>query len=312
MILVVTAINIRGTRHSANVQNWTTAVKAGAIVVMGTLLLWRGNGWTAGSAAAPWPASLDAALLSGVGLAMIGVLWAHEGWQYATFAAGEVVDAQRVFPRGIAIGTAALIALYLLANIAYLAALGPDRAAHSDDIAAAAVGAVFGSGAGRLIALAILVSMFSAANAVTLTAPRVFFAMARDGVFFRRLADVHPAFGTPAFAVAAAGAWAMLLAASGTFEQLLTYVVFTGWIFYGIAAASIFVLRYREGSDDVAFRVPGYPLTPALFVLAAAAIVVNAIISQPGRVVIGLAVVLAGVPAYVLWRRQPPKGDGGT
>src|SRR5690606_3642718 len=163
-----------------------------------------------------------------------------------------------------------------------------------------------GSGAGKVITVAVLVSMFSAANGLVLTAPRVFFAMARDGVFFRKLALIHPTFGTPAIAVVATCLWAMLLAASGTFEQLLTYVVFTGWIFYALGAATIFVFRRRNPDAPRPFRVPGYPITPLLFVAASSAIVVNAVLTQTGRALLGVAVVLTGVPAYFVWQSRRP------
>jgi len=158
--------------------------------------------------------------------------------------------------------------------------------------------------AGKLIAAAILISIFSAANGLTLTAPRVYVAMAQDKVFLGRLAEVHPRFGTPAFAIVASSAWAVLLAATGTFEQLLTYVVFAGWIFYGLGAMTIFVYRRERPHADRPFSVPAYPVTPLLFILAAAAIVLNTVIAQPGRARVGLAVVLLGVPACVLWRAK--------
>jgi APA family basic amino acid/polyamine antiporter len=136
-----------------------------------------------------------------------------------------------------------------------------------------------------------------------LTAPRVYYAMAKDGLFFHRLAEVHPRFGTPAFAIGATAFWASMLAATGTFEQLLTYVVFVGWAFYALAAATIFVYRRREVSPSGSYRVPGYPWTPAAFIVVVAAFVLNTIVAQPGRAAIGIAVVLTGVPAYFIWRR---------
>jgi basic amino acid/polyamine antiporter, APA family len=302
VILLIATINIRGTRQSANVQNWSTAAKVGGILVMSVALLARGRGFEADVHV--WPASMTAGLLSGIGLAMIGVLWAYEGWQYVTFSAGEARDPQRTFPRAIIAGTMVLIALYLLANVAYVAALGPAGVQATDRVAATAVTALFGPAAGNLIAVVILISMFSAANSLSLTAPRMYYAMARDGVFFRKLAEVHPRFRTPAFAIAAAAAWAIVLAATGTFDQLLTYVVFAGWIFYGLGAMSIFVFRRREPRAVRPFRVPGYPLTPVLFVVASAAIVLNTLVTQPGRAFAGLAVVLAGAPAYWIWRRS--------
>jgi APA family basic amino acid/polyamine antiporter len=151
------------------------------------------------------------------------------------------------------------------------------------------------------------VAIFGAANGLTLTAPRVYFAMARDGLFFRRLAEVHPRFGTPAVAVATSSVWAALLALSGTFEQLLTYVVFAGWIFYGLGALSLFVYRKRQPDRPRPFRVPGYPWTPLLFVLAAAAIVLNTLVARPLQALLGVGIVLLGAPVYYLWTRRPAR-----
>jgi APA family basic amino acid/polyamine antiporter len=268
---------------------------------MSGVLLAGGRGWGAPGAAV-WPESFDLAILSGAGLAMIGVLWAYEGWQYVTFSAGEALEPQRTFPRAIVYGTAGLIGVYLLAVVAYVAALGPAGAAASERVAADAVGTVVGPGAAKLIAVAILVSMFSAANGIALTAPRVYFAMARDGLFFRRLAEVHPAFGTPAVAVFWSSLWAAVLALSGTFEQLLTYVVFAGWVFYGLGAVAVFVYRRKQPDLPRPFKVPGYPVTPVLFVLSALAIVVNTIVAQPTQGLLGVLVVMTGVPAYLVWR----------
>jgi APA family basic amino acid/polyamine antiporter len=146
--------------------------------------------------------------------------------------------------------------------------------------------------------------MFSAAHSIALTAPRVYYAMAKDGLFFRRLAEVHPRFGTPAFAIAATAFWASLLAASGTFEQLLTYVIFVGWSIYALAAASIFVYRKRETAESPRYRVPGYPWTPLIFIATVAAFVLNTIVAQPARAAIGIGVVLTGVPGYLIWRKR--------
>jgi basic amino acid/polyamine antiporter, APA family len=301
MIAIVTIINVLGTRESANVQNWTTAIKVAAIVIMSATLLWLGRGFSR-AGITPWPT--DASLASGFGLAMIGVLWAYEGWQYVTFSAGETVNAQRNFPRALLIGSSTLIGIYLLANLAYIAALGPTEAAQTDSIAATAVTAVVGPGASKLVALAILISIFSAANGIALTAPRVYYAMARDGLFFHRLAAVHPRFRTPAFAVIAGSVWAAGLAVTGKFEQLLTYVVFSGWLFYALGAASIFVYRSRRTYVAGPYRVPGYPWTPLLFILAAVALVINTTVTQPMRAAVGLGVVFLGAPAYLIWRSR--------
>jgi APA family basic amino acid/polyamine antiporter len=305
MIVVVMAINVRGTRQGANVQGVATAIKVAAILVMSVMLLAVGHGFA--STPTVWPAAWNGSLFAGVGVAMIGVLWAYEGWQYVTFSAGETKNPQHNFPLGIGVGTALLIGIYVLANVGYIAALGADGAMKSQRIAAESMGALFGPAAGKLIAAIILVSMFSAANGLTLTAPRLYYSMSRDGVFFAKLAEVHPRFNTPAIAIVASSVWAMVLAASGTFEQLLTYVVFVGWIFYALGALAIFVYRRNEPDLPRPFRTPGYPITPILFVLSAAAIVINTIVTQPKNVIFAIGLMILGVPAYYMWRSRLAK-----
>lgn len=301
MIAVVAAVNVSGTRRSANLQNWTTAVKALALIAMSVVLLKYGT----------WPKNNEMAtalhprpLFQGFFVAMVGVLWAYEGWQYCTFSAGETKNPRRDFPRAFLLALLALVGIYLLANLGYLAALGAVQAAHSDRIAAEAIAKVLGLGASRLIALAILISIFSASNGLTLTGTRVFYAMANDGLFFRRMATIHPRFGTPAFAVVAGSVWAALLALTGTFDQLLTYVVFIGWIFYILGAASIFYYRSVPAYSDRPYSVPGYPWTPILFVLSAASVVINTVLATPQRALVGFGIVLLGLPAYALWARR--------
>ena len=310
LIIIMMVINVRGTRGSASTLNVATGIKVVAILAMSVLLFTLGGG---GAEAAPAPAPagesvMTGATISGVGLSIIAVLWAYEGWQYVTFAAGEATEPQRSLPLAIGFGTFALICIYLIANFAYLAALGPARVAASERVAAEAMAAVLGKGAGAALALAIIISMYSAAHSVVITAPRVYYSMARDGVFFKALGDVHPRFGTPAVAIVTSCVWAAVLALSGTFEQLLTYVVFVGWIFYALGAAAVIALRIKRPDAERPFRVPGYPLTPILFVLAAAAIVVNTIVSQPGQSAIGIGMVLLGAPAYLVWRRRSHPG----
>jgi APA family basic amino acid/polyamine antiporter len=302
MIAVIAVVNVRGTRGSADLQNAMTAIKIFAIVLMASALLWLGKSFATGNAAPPGFG--PGAYASGFGMAMISVLWAYEGWQYATFSAGEAINPQRNFPLAFLVGSATLIAIYLFANFGYLAALGPAGVSRSNRVAASAVSLVISPVAAKLVALTILVSIFSAANSIMLTAPRVYYAMARDGVFFNRLAEIHPRYGTPAFAVIALASWAAILAATGTFEQLLTYVIFIGWIFYALAAASLFVYRKRDPEAKRPYRVPGYPVTPSLFILAAAALVLNTIVAQPARAALGIGIVLLGAPAYLIWRRR--------
>ena len=302
VILVVALINIRGTRGSATVQNWTTGAKFGVLFLLSAVLTLRGTGG-AGLPTAPIEVP-NGSLAAGFGAAMIGVLWAYEGWQYVTFSAGEAKDPQRTFPRAISIATFLLIVLYLMANLGYVRALGPAGVANSQRVAADAIGTILGPVAGAVVSTLILVSIFSALNGLILTTPRMYYAMARDGLFFQKLTSVHPRFGTPAFAIVTLTAWGALLAASGTFSQLLTYAVFTGWIFYALGALAVMMLRRSEPNAVRPFRVPGYPVTPILLVVAAIALVINTIVTQPGISSIGLAFVALGAPVFFIWRSR--------
>jgi APA family basic amino acid/polyamine antiporter len=313
MIAVVTGVNVWGTRKSSDLQNVTTIIKVGLIVVLGSVLLVLG--FSKGTHTAEIPAALGTsqsgyALFSGIGFAMITVLWAYEGWQFGTYSAGEVVDPQRCFPRTFLFGSLILIGLYLFAVVAYLVALGPAQAAASDAIAATAARAVLGPWAGKLVAAMILISTFSSTNSVMLTAPRVFFAMANDNLFFKKLAEVDPHFGTPAAAILALGAWSCVLASAAGFAKLAGGAIFIGWIFYGLGAASIFPIRRVNAGKPIPYRVPGYPFTPLLFVLAALAIVGNAIyaaVKDPHEftfLLVAIALMLLGLPGYFFWSRR--------
>ncbi len=313
MIAVVTAVNVWGTRTSSDVQNITTIIKVGLIVVLGSVLLVLGI--SKGTHLAEIPAALGTsqsgyALFSGIGFAMITVLWAYEGWQFGTYSAGEVLDPQRSFPRAFLMGALILIGLYLFSVVAYLIALGPAQAAASDAIAATAARAVLGPWAGKLVAAMILISTFSSTNSVVLTAPRVFFAMANDNLFFKKLGEVHPQFGTPAVAILALGVWSCVLASAAGFAKLAGGVVFIGWIFYGLGAASIFPIRRATAGKPVPYRVPGYPFTPILFVLAATAIVGNAIYAaakDPQEfkfLLFAITLMFLGLPGYFFWSRR--------
>ncbi|HUL15809.1 MAG TPA: amino acid permease [Terriglobales bacterium] len=309
MIGAVTVVNIRGTRESSDLQNWTTLIKAGLVVLLSAVLLSMGH--HAGDVGASMGTELrGTALFSRFGLAMITVLWAYEGWQFGTYSAGEVVEPQRVFPRAFLFGSLILIGLYMIAVVAYLLALGPAGATASDTIAATAAKAVLGSWAGKFVAATILISVFSATNSVFLTAPRVFYAMAKDDLFFKGLAKVHPRFRTPAAAILALGVWAAVLTSAGKFYELIEGVIFIGWIFYGLAATAIFPLRKASGGRALPYRVPGYPWTPLVFVLVAAAIVGNAVFlafrnpAQFRDLVVAIVLLALGLPAYAFWRRK--------
>lgn len=312
MIVVVTVVNVWGTRKSADLQNWTTLAKAVIIILLSAVL------FSMGHHAGDLPSSMGTTqqgfkLFSNLGLAMIAVLWAYEGWQFGTYSAGEVVEPQKNFPRAFLAGSLILAALYIMAVLAYLVALGPAAATASDAIAATAVRAVLGSWAGKLVAFTILISTFSSTNSVVLTAPRVFYAMANDRLFFRKLAEVHPRFQTPAAAILALGVWSIVLTLAGKFSELIGGVVFVGWIFYGLGAAAIFPIRRASPGRTLPYCVPGYPWTPLLFVLAAAAIVGNAVFlafrdpSQFKNLAIAIVLLLLGLPAYLVFRRVSGK-----
>ncbi len=309
VIAVITGVNVWGTRHSADLQNWTTLIKLLLIIAMSAVLLWLGHGYS-GIPGELWNAPLSASLFSKFGIAMIAVLWAYEGWQFVTYCAGETVNPQKDFPRALLASVVFLALVYLLANLAYLAALGPHGAAESDTIAATSMSKALGPNAAKLVSLIILISVFSAINSVSLTAPRVFYAMAADGLFFRKLAEVHPRFHTPAFAVTALGIWSAILACMGRFQELINYTMFVAWIFYGLGAASIFAYRRKFPEIPRPYLVPGYPWTPLLFVVAAAALVLNVIASTPRNASMGLGIVAIGLPAYFAWRLRRTKVSG--
>ena len=302
-IAAVTLVNVLGTRKSSDMQNWTTLIKVVLLLGITAVLLVMGR-HSADVTAALWPRETGA-VASGFGLAMITALWAYEGWQFVTYSAGEALDPRRDYPRALFWATLSLIVLYMVANAGYLVALGPEAAASSDVIAASAMKITLGPWAAKLVALTILISVFSAMNSVVLTAPRVFFAMARDGLFFRKLAEVHPRFRTPATAIIALGVWSAALAMMGSFQKLIGYTMFVAWIFYGLGGASVFPLRRRDPDAERPFRVPGYPWTPLVFVGSAFALVVNVIVATPWDASKGLAIVALGLPVYwLLFRRN--------
>ena len=303
VITVITAVNVWGTRRSCDLQNWTTLIKVSLILAMSVALLWFGHGFSS-IPKEVWPETFNGSLFSKFGLAMVAVLWAYEGWQFVTYCAGETINPQKDFPRALFFSVLFLALLYMLANLAYLAALGPTRAAQSDTIAATSMAWVLGTKAAKLVSLIILISVFSSINSVSLTAPRVFFAMARDKLFFRKLAEVHPKFHTPAFAVTALGIWSAVLSCMGKFQALINYTMFVAWIFYGLGAASVFAYRRKYPELPRPYRVTGYPWTPLLFVSAAAALVLNVIVSTPKSAAVGLGIVAVGLPAYFLWKAR--------
>ena len=233
-----------------------------------------------------------------VGLALVSVLWAYDGFADISFAAGEVAEPHRHLPRAIVAGTTTIIAVYLAANLAYLYVSPIERIAQSPLIAADTMAAIFGTPGVACVSVIVTVSTFGALISIMLVAPRVFFAMAEDGVFFRGMASVHPRYGTPYVAIALAAALGVAFVLTRTFEQLADTFVLSIWPFYGLAIAGLYRLRRTRPELPRPYRVPGYPLVPAIFVASVIYLVGNALVTDPVWTGVTFAVILGGIPVY--------------
>src|SRR6266545_543113 len=294
-IILLAGINYVGVRPAAITQNIFTVLKLAALAAL------IGAGIFLAAPPAPVSAS-PPPLASGLGAALVPILFTYGGWQQTNFTAEEVIEPEKNLPRALVIGVAIVVAVYLLANVAYLRVLGAAGLAASTAPAADVMQAVLGPVGGKMIAAGIAVSTFGFLNLVILVTPRVLQAMAADGVFFARLAVLHPVYRTPAAAMVALAACAIALALSKTFGQLVDYVTFGDWIFFGLTVAGLFIYRARE--PNAAFRVPGYPWTPALFVLAAGYVVVSVIVANPKNALMGALLIGAGVPVFWFWNQK--------
>ena len=297
-IVVTATFNYVGVRWSSLVLNLTTLAKYGGLLFIIALALIVGLPRTGGHFVPAVPAG--SFHVSAFGLALVSVLWAFDGWADLSFVAGEVKEPRRVLPRAIVIGTLAVIAIYLLANIGYLAVMPVEEIRHSKLVAADVAQRLIGAPGVVLVAATVMLSTFGTLNATLLTAPRVFFAMADDGLFFRRVAAVHPRYGTPYVAILLASALGVVFVLLRTFEQLADTFVTAIVPFYALAVAAIFVLRRRPGYDPP-FRAPLYPVVPILFILATLFLLGNAIVDPTSRwPTLGvLAVILLGIPVYL-------------
>ena len=295
-----TAVNCLGLGMGKRVQNTLTIAKVGGLVLMVALLYSRGSGALLKTDLLAHPTQ-HAPWIS-FGLAMVAVLWAYDGWHMISFTAGEIREPARTLPRSLLIGTLLTMAVYLLANLAYYAVLKPQSIRGTDRVAADAVHQAFGSGASTLISVLIVVSILGAINGVIMGAPRVNLAMARDGLFFRSFARVSRRSHAPVVATLAQGAWAILFTLIGSFEQLFTSYVFTSWIFYGLAVGAVIILRRRRPEMPRPYLCPLYPITPIFFLVATAGIILNALIANPRQAILGLGLILLGLPIYVLFQ----------
>lgn len=299
-IVFLSGVNYAGVKPAAVTQNAFTVLKLAALAA----LIVAGLLGPASPLLSQPPPSSTALLPVALGAALVPVLFAYGGWQQTNFIAEELIAPERTLPRALLLGVAGVVAVYLLANIAYLRVLGPAGLAASSAPAAGVMARVLGPAGTRFISAGIAVSTFGFLNLVMLVTPRVLQAMAADGVFLKRLADLHPTYRTPTLAILFMGAWSIVLALSGTYAQLLDYVVFGDWIFFGLTVGSLFIYRAREAAPVAGFRVPAYPWTPALFVLAAAYVVASSIVANPKNALIGTGLLVLGVPAYWLGRRR--------
>lgn len=300
-IALLVGVNCMGVRSGSTVQNGLMILKIVAIVglIAAGLVFVAPD---AGAAPAPAPAPSGSLLLA-FGAAMTPVMFSYGGWQTASFVAGEMRDPRRDLARGLLIGVAGVIALYVGVTLACVHALGAGGLAATTTPASSVMRLAFGERGATLIAAGIAISTLGFLSQGMLTAPRVYFAMAADGVFFRSVAKVSPRTRAPVVAVALQGVLSLLIALTGTYEQILGYVVAVDWVFFALTGAALFVFRRREAGSDGA-RVPGHPLTTALFVAAAALIVVSTVLEAPVNSAVGLGIMLAGLPVYALWRRR--------
>ena len=301
-ILVLTAVNHLGLKEGAWVQNALTVIKIGSIALFAAL------GLLVPAKIAPdlyGPAgAVPGGLLAAFGIAMIAALWTYDGWYGLTCSAGEVRDPGRNLPRGLIFGTAAVMLLYMVLNLVYVRTLDMAAMAATPRIAETAAAVLFGPGAARLISLAVLISTFGCLSATILYSSRIYLPMAEDGLFFRSLARVDPRHRTPVASLWAQTVWSLVLTFSGSYSQLYTYAIFAGLLFHLMIAAAVFILRRRRPDLPRPYRTWGYPVVPALFILASLLLIGNTLKESPVESLLGLGLVALGLPAYAMFRRR--------
>lgn len=292
------AVNYRGVRLGAILQNsFTLAKVVGAAIIIGAALLLGGR------VEHHTPSGHPAISLAGFGVALISCLLAYDGWVQLSFVAGEIRDPQRNVVRALVIGTLGVAAIYLLANIAYMRVMTIPEIAASSHVGADATERVLGAAGGSVVSLIVLVSILGTLNGCFLTVPRVYFAQAADGLFFRKFAEVHPKYGTPGFAILAQGLWAAVLLLTGSYETLIDYCLFGIWVFYGLMIGAVMVLRRKKPDLPRPYRMWGYPVTPLIFLAVTVWFLGNMLVTRPGPAWAGMGLMLTGVPAYFLWQR---------
>ena len=306
-IVLLTIFNVFGVRCGAILQNvatWTKIAAIGAFVILGIAI---GHGsWAHYKMSIPAQPGAGS-LMSGVGVALIAVFWAYDGWVYITWVAGEVKDPQRNIPKALVLGMLLVGAIYIATNAVYLYALPMSRIAAETTVAQAAAVAMFSNSAARWLSLTIAISCFGAMAVAILTGARVYYAMAMDGVFFKALARVHPRWRTPAFSLVLQGAWSCILVLSGRYDQLFTYVMLMMVLSYVLTVGAVFILRRKQPEKERPYRCAGYPWGPVLYIVVAGIWGLNAVVERPRETLAGFGIVLLGVPFYLYWRLQKPK-----
>jgi len=300
VIALLAILNYFGVRVGGNVQVATTLVKVGligAIIVIGL-----GSG--AGSAANFGSSTPAPGGTLGFFAALVGALWAYDGWNNVTMVASEVRRPQRNLPLALIAGTSTVIAIYVLTNIAYFYVLPAGAVASTDRVAAEAMRRILGAPGAAAVSVAAMISIFAALNGSILSGSRVPFAMARDGLFFRGVERIHPLYRTPGVSIVVLNIWACLLVLSGRYDQLYTYVIFASAILYGMATASVIVLRFRRPDMPRPYRTLGYPVVPIAFVLGIACLIVSTLRSSPRESLLGLLLISIGLPFYFYWKRR--------
>ena len=303
-ILLLTLLNCLGVTFGAVTQNIFTLLKLAAIamvVVAGLAALGHPAPPCVNCATLAVPSGAGA-MVGAVAAALVPVLFAYGGWQQTNFIAEEIIEPEKNLPRALVLGVVAVVLVYVLANVAYLGALGVDGLAASTAPAADTMSVLLGPMGRVVISAGIACSTFGFLNLVIMVTPRVFQAMAADGLFFERFARLHPRFRTPVPAIVFMGVWSAVLVYSGQYGALLDYATFGDWIFFGLTAATLLVFRRRDGTEGISFRVPGFPVAVWLFVAAAGYVVVGSILSNAGNALRGVGLLALAVPVYFYWR----------
>jgi APA family basic amino acid/polyamine antiporter len=303
-IFLLSVINYLGVKLGSAVQLALTAAKLAAIILMVVLLFWFGG--AAHGALPAQSASATGTALRSYGLAIAAGLFAFGGWHMVTYAAGETCEPERTIPRALMAGTLIVTACYVLLNAGYLYILPLNEVAHSTRVAAEATGRALGARAGGAIAILVVFSALGALNGIILAGPRVYYAMAQDGLTFRWMGAVHPRYQTPHLAILAQALWSSVLVATNSYRDLFNRVVYTEWLFFALLAAGLFVLRRRREYQPK-FLARGYPILPIVFIVASAGIVLNQCAANPRGSAVGLGLLLLGLPVYFVWSRRVPK-----